>query len=249
MKKDQYACIAKDSSGGRCRRWAEMVEVEGKVVPLCKDCVAKPNVELAPPPNRVLLQFFGGKGMRKDLQSSGIRKINRDEKEIETEHLKHAQTLGRDPYYYGDQPVSGTLVFGEGGVKDVGGIPQLLEEFRNVGYEPEPTHFHWYEEKRGKNTAYASNGATLVLSFVKDGEKQELPSEAVLESVLKDSWEAVRVCANPPQSDGEVLHAVSFYRRQAGRKGDFSLRFLDGIWALDVTTEIAVETAESEATA
>lgn len=249
MKKDLYACIAKDSSGGRCRRWAEMTEVEGKVIPLCKDCVARTNLEITTSPNRVLLQFFGGKGMRKDLQSSGIHKITRNEKEIEAEHLRHAQDLGRDPYYYGDRPVSGTLVFGKDGVVDVGSLQELIEELLASGYEPEPTHFHWYREERGKGSACASMGATLVLSFVKGGPDEEFLFEPAVEKILKDSWGAVRVCANPPQSDGEVLHSVSFYRRQAGRRGKFALRFLNGLWALDVATEAAVEVAESEVTA
>lgn len=229
----KYACVARDSSGGRCNKWA--IEVDGAMI-FCRDHLGAPEVEPAPAPDVILVQFYVGESTRKLLESSGIRRVERDAASLARDHAEAAQSVGRDPYRFSPRMkiASGAKIFEED-VPDVQGPAELFREFAEAGYLM--TEVHWF--RRQLRGVAPRVGACVIIGFSKSGTAAE--QNPIINDLLKDCWQGVRVWANPPHK-GTVVHCAEFYGRQTGRRrGRFALRFLSGLWAAEPIPEVMMK--------
>lgn len=238
----KYACIAKDSSGGRCD-WPA-IEVDGKMI-FCGTHLNEPGVELAPTADVVLVRLCVGERTRKFLETSGIRRVERDEAALTKEHTEAASEVGRNPSRFAPKPevASGARIFGEEGIPDVQGPAELFRELAEAGYLMNEAH--WF--RRQLKGAVPRVGAGIVIGFSKSGPAAE--AKEIITDLAEDRWQFARVWANPPR-EGSVVHCAEFYGRQAGRRrGRFALRFLSGLWAAEPLPEQAEEIVNDRAVA
>lgn len=224
-----YACVAKDSSGGRCQT---AVETEGES--FCTQHLECESVEPAPEPTNVLIRFHGGNALYKALKKTGILSKPRNQFLLDEKNRQEALRLRSDNAYWFNHYATGIQIFRDTGVQDVTGVADVVDEMHAAGYRVHD--IHWLKEERKPRGRQAYDAATLVVGFAKSD--VTVPDEFALlleifDMLKKDRWGIAKVFANPPQESGEVVHSLELYQRGFGDATSI-LHFLDGLWGIEL---------------
>ena len=222
----KYACAAKTMTGARCRYLVEIpVEKQGPEA-LCRIHSQKEKLELASPPDVVLVRFKVNPRWYERLLRAGIelrRPGLQGRKEIK--HIEHAKLHGRAPYRYRGRADSGTPVFGEKGVNYVGWT-EAWSEMLNQGYGVKEVFLYPREERMATLTIVLQRKGTFVTSGLRRRELYRFMFGAV--------YRYLHVWANPPTDTGEIIHTLNFAQRIPHEKPKVILSFNKGLWAIKI---------------
>ncbi|MDO8470915.1 MAG: hypothetical protein Q7S63_03065 [bacterium] len=206
-----YACLAPTESGGRCRN-------QGSEDGFCHN-PHDAESGFADSPAVVLVKFNVNSDVAQQLELAGIQRRAVSWAQREVDHVEHARENSREAYRYREVADSGVPVFGKPGLQSV----LLLDLWLELKKAYKLSDIHLLPRRDGKMDVFV-----LVLSH-----QQEMRvSASVTDRITRlvgSTWQYVHVWANPPGSDGSIVHTVNVAHRQ-DTKPDLGLEFKRGLW-------------------
>ena len=223
-----HACVAATQEGARCRNFVEKL---GEMCQLHQRLKAEgKEVKLAPSPDTILVKFNINPSWAQRFEQAGIPRRFPSEAILEEKHILQARQIDRDPYRFRDIADSGVPIFGTQGASEVS-ILGLLEELQKEGYRPQGVHIRTRGQKK-------FDVLVIPLSRISEANSM-LPKKALdlLREFLRLScWGFVHVWANPPDSQGKIVHTVNLGHRKPEKSPRWNLRFNHGLWAVEPTS-------------